>query len=204
MVSAAGRRTSLFVGDPSPVDQAAGFRSEIDWGDGTAEVVNGPAAATARHVYTTTGVFAASVVAVDKDGGRSVAATHTFRIDAAQIQGDTLAVGGTTANDRILSRPASADGLLEVFINGALQGRFRAGRILVFGQDGDDTVVLADARLRGRIVRIKAGGAGRRQEPRRAGRGRVGPRGRAPCRPCSAEAISPPSGEPAGRTTAPP
>src|SRR5262249_1691352 len=52
-----------------------------------------------------------------------------------------LAVGGTTANDVIVFSPVGNQGNIEVTINGVSQGVFApTGRLLAFGQAGDDDI----------------------------------------------------------------
>jgi Ca2+-binding RTX toxin-like protein len=132
--------------DPSAVDQAAGFTYSIDWGDGTVETVTGPSGTEVDHVYTANGSYTVSVTATDKDGGESAAATHAITIVTAQMQGDVLAVGGTTDADLIVFMQLFG-GPVTAIVNGAILGPFEGvGRILAFGQDGNDLItVLATA-----------------------------------------------------------
>jgi len=73
---------TLTTVDVSPVDQAGTFSYRIDWnGDGTVdEKVLGAGACTVSHVFAQAGTFSVQVVAVDKDGGQSPAATHSILV----------------------------------------------------------------------------------------------------------------------------
>jgi hypothetical protein len=82
-----GRPTTLKLTatDPSAADRAAGFRYVINWGDGAAPQTINPtpnngAALFARHTYTRTGVFTATLTAVDKDGAFSSPVTALVTI----------------------------------------------------------------------------------------------------------------------------
>jgi sugar lactone lactonase YvrE len=80
----AGIPVTIKVGalDPGPVDAAALFTYLIDWeGDGVVDdTVVGPADPPATHTYPAPGVNRITVVAVDKDGGRSVATVVTVAV----------------------------------------------------------------------------------------------------------------------------
>jgi VCBS repeat-containing protein len=85
---------SFQAGDPSPVDQAAGFTFSIDWGDGSAlqTIARSPgngAGAPADHVFAGVGPFVVQVTATDKDGGISAAQTLTVTIDKATATATT-------------------------------------------------------------------------------------------------------------------
>ncbi|HYV38561.1 MAG TPA: Calx-beta domain-containing protein, partial [Gemmataceae bacterium] len=131
--------------DVSAPDQAASFSYQIDWGDGTTQTVEGPASGSSvAHVYADTGSYAVSVTATDKDSGVSSVATAAVTIASVQLQGGDLYIGGTTGDDQIIVQPADASGGLEIFINGEDQGTFTpTGKVVVFGQAGDDVIQLA-------------------------------------------------------------
>jgi hypothetical protein len=78
----AGLTFTLAATDPSSADAAGTFSYAIDWGDGSSDTVTGPASTTASHAYSIAGAHTASVVATDKDGGASPAATLTVTIPA--------------------------------------------------------------------------------------------------------------------------
>jgi probable HAF family extracellular repeat protein len=138
------RTFTLSAIDPSPVDQAAGFTFGIDWGDGSTQSMTGPSGIQLDHVYTQPGSYTVSVTATDKDGGVSTAATQAVTIQSAEIQGDTLAVGGTLGDDTIIFTPAGNSGGVNVSVNGVSQGPFTpSARILAYGQAGNDDIQVA-------------------------------------------------------------
>jgi Ca2+-binding RTX toxin-like protein len=76
-------------------------------------------------------------------------------LTATDVEGDTLFVGGTMGADRITLRPADATGGVSVVIGGASLGTLRPiGRIVVYAQDGADTVELLPARIGNKTYRI--------------------------------------------------
>jgi Ca2+-binding RTX toxin-like protein len=160
-------RTLLLVSsDDSPVDDASLFNYSIAWGDGSMQTITGPKHMTAEHIYTTTGTYIVTVRAKDNDGGLSDEATHTITISAVEMQGGTLAVGGTSGSDVILIRPIDTEGALGVRINGANHGTYHPTEgILAFGQAGNDVITLDRKRFRNQRVTIDVqtvvdGGAG--------------------------------------------
>jgi len=87
--------------------------------------------------------------ATDKDGGISVSVQQSITIRAVDLQGATLVVGGTTANDNILIKPADAAGNIGITINGASQGAFAPpAQLVVYGQAGDDTIQIQTNKIR--------------------------------------------------------
>ena len=78
-VAGAALEFTFGASDPSPVDASDVFTYEVDWGDGLKQTVTGPNSATASHTYPASGAYTISVVAIDKDGGRS----DTFKRDVA-------------------------------------------------------------------------------------------------------------------------
>ncbi len=137
------RTFTLGASDPSPVDQAAGFTYQIAWGDGTSQTVAGPPGTAVAHVYTASGTYTVQLTATDKDGGVSAAVTRPVTILAAELQGTTLVVGGTTGDD-VVRIDKNSDGTSGVTINGVSQGAF-AGvtAIIAYGQAGNDTISVA-------------------------------------------------------------
>jgi phage baseplate assembly protein gpV len=137
------RTFTLTASDPSPIDQA-GLTYSITWGDGSDETHTADGSLSLDHVYTTSGTYTVEVTVSDKDGG-SDTEMHVIEIVAAQLQGDTLAVGGTTADDAIVFfQPGLSTDTITVQI--AREGLFSftgVGRILAFGQSGDDTIIVA-------------------------------------------------------------
>ena len=140
--------------DPSPVDQAK-LSYAIDWGDGNTDDVTGAAASIQlSHVFVDSKTYQVTVKATDKDGGTGVAAT-SITISAAELQGNSLFVGGTTGNDTILIKPADANGDLNVNINGLDAGTYRpTSQLIVYAQAGDDTVRLEGLKEHGEAVLV--------------------------------------------------
>jgi autotransporter-associated beta strand protein len=124
-----------------------------DWGDGTTSSgslteTGGAGTASASHVFTASGVYTVTLTLTDNDGGTTVVSKQV-EIVAAQLQPDTadptktaLVVGGTTAGDVIHLNRLNQNNI-RVTINGVSQGVFSpTGRILVYGQAGNDVVLL--------------------------------------------------------------
>lgn len=135
--------------DPSVADAAASMIYTVNWGDGSSESFAGPASGTSRsHVFAATGNFIVQVTATDKDGAFSPVVTRSVTVVAAEIQDDTLFVGGTNAVERITLRPADTTGLVSVAFNGTVLNTFRpSNRIVVYGQDGNDTIEMLTTRI---------------------------------------------------------
>jgi hypothetical protein len=74
----------LSATDPSPVDTAAGFIYQINWGDGSAvqtvsRTANNGTGVTVNHVYTTAGTYSIKLLATDKNNfARSITRTVTI------------------------------------------------------------------------------------------------------------------------------
>jgi Ca2+-binding RTX toxin-like protein len=83
-----------------------------------------------------------TVVAMDKDGGRSPAARAAVAVVPAQVQGGTLLVGGTDVADRITLAPTGTGGGVAVSFGGVANGTYTAGRVVVYGLGGADTIEL--------------------------------------------------------------
>lgn len=130
------------------------FTYVIEWGDGTGTGTL-PAAVTrvgsagiptlaafaASHVYANEGSYEVSVTVKDDDGGTTIVTeTVTVAVIALQAGGD-LAVGGTTGDDDIHFTPG---GSVDVHLNGVALGAFHpTGRLIAFGQAGDDQIQVA-------------------------------------------------------------
>jgi autotransporter-associated beta strand protein len=127
-----------------------------DWNDGTTSTgtvteAGGSGTATASHVFTASGTYTVTLTITDKDGASTSVSTQVV-IVAAQLQPDSadptktaLLVGGTTGDDSIQLNPSSG-GNIQVTINGVAQGDFGpTGRIIIFGQAGDDDIQLANS-----------------------------------------------------------
>src|SRR5262249_33646686 len=129
-----------------------------NWGDGTTTIgqiseSGGTGTTSASHVFTASGVYTVTLTVTDNDGGATVVSKQLEMV-VAQLQPDTadptktaLVVGGTTDGDVILLTRVSQTSIL-VTIDGVSQGVFApTDRILVYGQAGDD-VVLLDGSIR--------------------------------------------------------
>ena len=142
------RAFTVSATDVSSVDQAAGFVYSITWGDGSPvqtvpRTAGNGSGVSLEHVYAATGTYTVTVTATDKDNGTSTAATRTISIVAIQMQGSDLVVGGTTGNDAIMINPGDA-GTVRVLFGGVSQGGYSpTGKILVYGQAGDDAIHVA-------------------------------------------------------------
>ncbi len=149
------RTFTLTAGDPSSADRAAGFTYLVSWGDCTPTQVVGPApgnggGVAVDHVFTRCGAYTVRVTAIDKDGASSVA-TRTVVVTAVALQADPfdpaktdLVVGGTLCNDAIFVLPAADGGAVWVLLDGVPQAvSTPTGRIVVFGQAGDDVLWVA-------------------------------------------------------------
>jgi hypothetical protein len=142
----------------SPIDQAAGFTFNINWGDGTpTQQVSGPSGLTLDHIFTGTGTDTATVTATDDGGGISQPATQSVSVLAVQVQNGVLVVGGTTGNDVIVLTNGSNPSTMNVILNGVLLGPYTGvTKAIVHGQDGNDVI---DASLTSLPVELY-GGAG--------------------------------------------
>jgi RTX calcium-binding nonapeptide repeat (4 copies) len=88
------------------------------------------------------------VSAWDKDGAGSEVATLPIRIQAVELQGDTLVIGGTPQDDKISVTPQDRY-RVKVQLNGEFTKVAGARRIVVYGQEGNDNIRIASGiRLR--------------------------------------------------------
>jgi hypothetical protein len=139
---------------PSPTDQAAGFTYAITWGDGTpvqtiAATAGNGAGVAVDHIYTAPGSYTVTVTATDDDG-TSPAPAQAISVQTLQMEGNSLAVGGTLRNDTITLTPADTTGDINVNVNGASLGNFKpSDHILVYGQAGNDTIQLVSSKIMG-------------------------------------------------------
>ena len=147
------RNLSITVTDPSTVGTAADLTTTINWGDGTpAQSLTPNQSAGAAHVFTQSGTYTVTVTVQDKNGGTTTA-SWSINISAAAFEPDPnnptltdLVVGGTTGSDTILFQPGSAPGSVNVTLNGSSLGTFKpTGRIIAFGQAGNDLISVSSA-----------------------------------------------------------
>jgi PKD repeat protein len=154
------RTYTLSATDPSPADQAAGFTYTIQWGDGspvqtiTASAGNGSGLAL-DHVFTAPGSYTVQLTATNNDGTASAAVTTSVTIMRAEMQGNTLAVGGTPGNDTILLTPSDTKGNIKVMLGTTLVGKFHpTDHIFIYGQAGNDTIKLKGTAFKGILYTI--------------------------------------------------
>ena len=151
---------TLAATDPSSADQAGGFTYRIDWdGNGSVDqTISGPATTTVAHVFPANGTFTPRVSTTDKDGvqGAASPAARATSVSTALLVPDPftpgttdLLIGGTTSGDTIaISQPRRTNNL-SVSINRVTVGTFSPpsgttwGRIVVYGQAGDDSIQVA-------------------------------------------------------------
>lgn len=94
-------------------------------------------------VLSEAGNYTVSYTVTDDDGGTGSDA-ESLTISIIEMQGNHLAVGGTTVNDHILFEPGINPGEILVTINGVTSGPYTpTDRLLAFGQAGDDTIHVA-------------------------------------------------------------
>lgn len=147
---------TLAAADPSPVDQAADFRFEIDWdGDGVIdEIVDGPAGVEVEHVFRSAGSVTVVVHAFDKDNAYAGPASHSVSILPWEVQVDpvdpsrrNLVFGGTMGDDFVLFAPGwvlgenDPDTVLIADLGRGIAPEFARGvngKVIVHGQNGDD------------------------------------------------------------------
>jgi Ca2+-binding RTX toxin-like protein len=147
---------TLTASDPDPANQAAGFTFDLTWGDGSKQTVTGASGLQVDHVFTASGTYTVQVTATDATGGVSAPASLAVMIEAVELQGTTLAVGGTTGNDVIRFFPAAHHGV-KVVLNGVREGVYTNVReIVAYGQAGDDFISARDVK----IPTMLFGGAG--------------------------------------------
>jgi hypothetical protein len=153
------RTFTFMASDPDPTDQAAGFVYQINWGDGTTLTIprtagNGSGVAV-DHVYTTPGTYTVKVTATEDGGTTSAAVSSSLTEQTVQMQGGTLAVGGTTGNDTIILSPADSTGDINVNFNGTSLGNFKpTDHIFVYGQSGNDTIQLASKKINSVVYNV--------------------------------------------------
>ena len=114
---------------------------------------SGAGAISGSHVYSASGNYTITFTVTDDDGAVSwqtwsvtiVAATlQTSELDPTKTD---LYIGGTTANDTITLALSGSN--TTVSINAASVGSFApTGRIVVFGQAGNDNVTIATTMTR--------------------------------------------------------
>jgi len=103
------------------------------------ETVTGLTGQDVSHVFADPGTFTVNVTATDKDGGVSNPASFVIPITTLAVQGNDLAVGGTSGDDVIAVTLGPAAGDVEVTVNNNGPVTFHmTGQLLVFGSAGND------------------------------------------------------------------
>src|SRR5262249_3341662 len=111
----------------------------------------GAGSVSAAHVYTADGTYTVTLTVTDDDTGTtSSSKSVTIAVVALQpdplIPGATdLVVGGGDATaDVIHFDPVGNDGTIAVTLNGVVLGSYQpTGRLIAFGQGGDDDIGVA-------------------------------------------------------------
>lgn len=149
------RSFSLFATDPSNADTAAGFTFNVDFGDGTSQVVLPNDLPTITHVYKTEGTKTITVTATDREGGVSEVVAHTVEIKTVGIFPDptddnqtALFIGATSENETIKVEQQGEGNIYNVVINGQSKGTFApTGRVAIYGQEGNNSIDALNSRL---------------------------------------------------------
>jgi hypothetical protein len=138
----------------------------VNFGDGTGDqplTLNPDKSFAFGHVFAKIGSYNVVATVVDNHGGVGtghlavsvvVAALETDPVDPSRT---ALVVGGTTAADTIVIKPADASGTLNVKIGTANFGNFKpSGHIVVYGQAGDDAIKLQTSDINNVTVFVSA------------------------------------------------
>jgi hypothetical protein len=143
----------LFLLQVSGAAPGDSIQYAIDWdNDGDVDqIVTGSAAETVSHVFRHKGLQTIDMTATDLTTGASATASTTISIKVVELQDDPLyagktmlVVGGTTGDDDIEFEPACQYGMVRVEVNGLDLGTFApTSRIVAYGQDGDDCIVVS-------------------------------------------------------------
>jgi Ca2+-binding RTX toxin-like protein len=138
-----------FTGAFTDADVPDTHEVAVDWGDGTGTAFNpstDPGALTPAHVYTATGTYEVTW-SVRDEAGALATASQMVTIAAAALQPDpvepgrtALFVGGTTGND-VIKFSKDRSGGVKVVMNKVTLGVFApTGRVVAFGQAGNDDI----------------------------------------------------------------
>jgi Ca2+-binding RTX toxin-like protein len=129
------------------------WTATVNFNDGSGKqplVLNPDKSFAFDHVFTSAGSYPVVVTVADNHGGvgtRSLVVAISvvaLEFDPLDLSHQMLVVGGTTGDDVISMSPGTGGGSLQVSANGVAQGSFvTAGRVVVYGQDGNDTIQVA-------------------------------------------------------------
>jgi len=133
------REFNLSAADPSSADQAAGFTYEWSVTKNGLPYASGTGA-TGSYLPDEISDYVITATASDQNGGISPPAGVAVQITAVALQGQDLAVGGTSGDDVIeISFSVDPGHPVQVVLNGStLWNSPVVGQILVFGADGND------------------------------------------------------------------
>jgi extracellular elastinolytic metalloproteinase len=150
-------QTLTFGGTFTDVGTLDTHTATFDWGDSTGTTAaavteaGGSGSVSATHVYTADGNYTVTLTVRDDDTGTATKSMSvTIAVVALQadplIPGatDLVVGGGDTTADAIHFDPAGNDGTIAVTLNGVVLGNYRpTGRLIAFGQGGDDDIEVA-------------------------------------------------------------
>jgi hypothetical protein len=128
--------------DPSPVDMAAPFTYQINWGDGSTQTVQGAASGVqVSHVFATTGGLRVAATATDQDGGTGPSAGSMIVVGQVELEGPDLYVGATAGNGVITIQQLDSYNTVDVVINGQDQGLSSpTGQVVVYSPSGNEQI----------------------------------------------------------------
>jgi hypothetical protein len=128
--------------DPSPVDMAAPFTYQINWGDGTTQTVVGASSGVqVSHVFAVTGGLRVAATATDKDGGTGPSAGSMIVVGQVELEGPDLYVSATAGNGVITLQQLDSYGTVDVVINGSDQGLYSpTGQVVVYSPSGTEQI----------------------------------------------------------------
>jgi PKD repeat protein len=137
-----GQQPSYQASQPSGT-----FTYTLSWGDGSTDTI-GPGAAsvdTDSHAYATPGTYTITLTVTDPFGTTSAPVTNTATILPYELQGSTLAIGGTTSNNSFVLAAGARAGSLTAQENGATLGVFHASAATIYGDGGTNQVTIVGA-----------------------------------------------------------
>ena len=149
--------------DASPVDQASTFTWIVNWGDGSPlQTITGADGTQVTHIYATAGVKTAKITQVtDVDGGTNVFAVQpsaNVTITQIFVDGDgNLVIGGAPGVADTITITEVAGGVMIAYKSSSAPrlvniGPFNLGadgRVIVFGQSGNDIITAKTSLQRG-------------------------------------------------------
>jgi Ca2+-binding RTX toxin-like protein len=135
----------------------------VDWGDATAkQFISGTDPTTASHIFRNAGTYRVKITVIDAGTVTNTSIQRALTIGIKEVQGSTLAIGGTAANDAIVIAPGwNAGEGVNVTVNNvvlntvttsslrhvAIYGGTGQDAVTVAGSNGNDRVVLGGSRL---------------------------------------------------------